>query len=381
MGPQMRNSHIIIHVDHFIGNIAAIREFVGPGIKLSVAVKADAYGHGAVELARAAVAAGVEYLGVASPQEALTLRRSGIASPIILYGLCLPESRRQLIECDVASVAADADTIEDFGRVAADAGRRGRLHLKVDTGMGRIGCPVEEAPELALMIARHPNLELEGLMTHFPSADLPDDDFTKTQIEQFERCLQIILQKGVQPQLVHAANSAGILNYPAAGWNMVRPGILTYGYYPSFDTPRTLVVRPVMELRAPLVFIKKLKAGSSVSYGRTWSSDRDTWIGTLAAGYADGYPRRLSGLSRVLLAGRSYPVVGRVCMDQLMIDLGPKAEVELFEQAVLFGPDPAGPDAWEIAGLAGTIPYEITCGAGRFSRREYRNGRISPPKF
>jgi alanine racemase len=365
----MRNAQLIIHVDHFIGNMAAVRKQVGRQVRLSASLKADAYGHGALRLARAAAEAGADFLGVASPEEAAGIRAAGLATPIILYGLCLPEKRALLAGLDTAAVAADAQSIEEFGRAAA--GRRMRLHLKIDTGMGRIGCSIEEAPGLALMIARHPHLELAGIMTHFPSADEPGDAFTIAQIGRFEACLEAIRKTGVEPGLVHAANSGGILHYPQSWFSMVRPGILLYGYQPAPAAPRPFEVRPVMELKAPLVFIKRIAAGTPVSYGRSWAPDRDTCIGTIAAGYADGFPRSLSNRGRVLIRGRAYPVAGRVCMDQFMVDLGPRPEVERWDDATLFGPDPAGPDAWEVARLAGSIPYEITCGINRQARRTY----------
>jgi alanine racemase len=228
--------------------------------------------------------------------------------------------------------------------------------------MGRIGCAPEDCAALARRIASSPHLVLEGVFTHFSSSDEKDLSFTRGQMEVFSRAVESIRGAGLDPGIVHASNSGAILNYPAAGFSMVRPGIILYGYYPSSDTRRLFTAKPVMEMRAPVLFVKSVEAGTCVSYNRTWTARRKTFIATLGAGYADGYPRFVSNKGRVLIRGESYPVVGRVTMDQTMVDLGPETDVKTGEEAVLFGPDPAGPCAGEIAGIGETIPYEITCG-------------------
>ncbi len=328
-------------------------------------MKADAYGHGALDIARAAERGGADFLGVATPQEGMELRRAGVVMPILLYGLCLPEEHKLLVQHDISAVAVDDPGIEAFEGAAEKLGRPALLHLKIDTGMGRIGCAPEDAVRLAARIASSPFLRLEGVATHFPCSDEKDLGFTRQQIALFRDLVNRIKAAGVNPGLLHASNSGGVLQCPEANFSMVRPGILPFGYYPSREVARPLDIRPVMELRSRVLFLKKVPAGTPISYGCTYRTPAPTWIATLGVGYADGYPRSLSNRGRVLIKGRTYPVVGRVTMDQVMVDLGPQTEIRRYDEAVMFGPDPAGPGAEDLAELAGTIPYEITCGINR----------------
>ncbi|MDR1932681.1 MAG: alanine racemase [Spirochaetales bacterium] len=368
----MRNTCVTIHISNFLHNLGEIRRIVGPRVKISAALKANAYGHGALVMARAAEKGGADFLGVASPAEGAELRGGGIRLPILLYGLALPEEAKIVTENDISASVADEEGLAVFEQAAAACGKKARLHLKIDTGMGRIGCTPQDAPGLARRIAFSSHLVLEGVFTHFPSSDESSPVFTENQIGVFSAAVDAIRKNGADPEIVHASNSGGILQYPAARFSMVRPGIILYGYYPSQDVPRPFTAKPVMELKAPVLFVKKIAAGTTVSYGRGWTAPRETCIATLGAGYADGYPRLLSNKGRVLINGTCYPVVGRVTMDQTMVDLGPQSHVRRGDQAVLFGPDPSGPDAWEIADIAGTIPYEITCGIPLRVRRSIR---------
>jgi alanine racemase len=357
----MRNASVIIHIDNFLYNLGEIRRIAGPGIKISAAVKANAYGHGAVVIAKAAEKGGADFLGVASPAEGAELRAAGIALPILLYGLCPPGEAKMLVENDISAAAAGEEDIAAFEKAAARLEKKARLHLKIDTGMGRIGCTPEDSAALARRVTDSPHLVLEGVFTHFSSSDEEDRRCTQNQIDVFSRTLEALRSGGVNPGIVHASNSGGVLQYPAARFSMVRPGIILYGYYPSAGVPRLFAAKPVMEMRAPVLFVKSVEAGTSVSYNRIWTARRKTFIATLGVGYADGYPRFLSNKGRVLIAGKSYPLAGSVTMDQTMVDLGPETTVKTGEEAVLFGPDPQGPGADEIARVAQTIPYEITC--------------------
>jgi alanine racemase len=361
----MRNSSLIVHIDHFLKNLGEIRRLVGEDVKISASVKADAYGHGAVDIARAAQKGGADYLGIACPEEGAELRKAGISMPVLLYGLCLPAEMALLIDLNISAMVGDEEDIVCFEGRAEKMKTRAKLHLKVDTGMGRIGCRPEKTLTLAKRIAESPHLVLEGFSTHFPSADEKDRSFTAGQIRLFRSLAAEIRSAGIDPGILHASNSGGVLQYPEANFNMVRPGILLYGYYPSKDVSRDLRIRPVMELRARVLFIKRVPPGTPLSYGCTYKTEKETCIATVASGYADGYPRSLSNRGRVLIRGKNYPVVGRVTMDQIMVDIGADPEVRRYDEAVLFGPDPAGPNAEEIAELAGTIPYEITCGISR----------------
>ena len=370
----MRNARLVIHIDNFLHNLREVRRLVGPSVKIAAAVKANAYGHGALVIARAAEKGGADFLGVASAGEGEELRANGIRLPILLYGLCLPEDAQSVVRCEVSAAVAGEEGIASFEKAAAGQGRKALLHLKIDTGMGRIGCAPEEAPRLARRIADSPHLALEGVFTHLPSADEAGRSFTEGQIQAFASTVEDMRRAGIDPGLVHAANSGGILGYPAARFSLVRPGIILYGYYPSEETPWPFTAKPVMELRAPVLFVKKLAPGKTVSYGRAWAAMRETWIATIGAGYADGYPRLLSNKGRVLINGKTYPVAGRITMDQTMVDLGPQARVRPGDEAVLFGPE--GPDAQELARLTGTIAYEITCGISLRVPRNVVSGEI-----
>lgn len=369
----MRATRAIVHLDSLRRNIRIVRNEVGPDVKICMAVKADAYGHGAVAAARTAVEAGVDYLGVATIDEGRELRDAGVAQPVLLFSPCLPEEYPHVADCDLSPMLGSLVEIERLERAAAR--RSVKVHLKIDTGMGRIGCPPEDAASLAGRIAESPRLILEGVCTHFPVADVPDDGFTRRQLAAFETCLADIRSRGIEPALVHAANSGAIIGHPESTLNMVRPGIMLYGYYPSHEQERRLRLEPVMELRTQVVFLKRVARGTRLSYGLTYTVPRNTVIATLPVGYADGYSRLLSNKAEVLIGKRRYPVVGRICMDQCLVDLGPEAPVRLYDEAVLFGPDPDGPDAEEIAGLMNTIPYEVTCLVSKRVPRIYSGDR------
>jgi alanine racemase len=358
----MRNARVTIHVDNFLHNLREIRRIIGPGVKISAALKANAYGHGALVIAKAAEKGGADFLGVASAAEGAELRSGGIRLPVLLYGLCPPEDAESLIAHAVSVAVTDKEGAVCFEKAAVRLGKKARVHLKIDTGMGRIGCLPADAPGLARRIAASPHLVLEGVFTHFPSSDEKDLSYTQRQISVFSSAVEDIRRAGIDPGILHASNSGGILQYPGARFSLVRPGIILYGYYPSGQTLRPFAAKPVMEVNAPVLFLKKAAAGSTVSYGRSWTAENETWIATLGVGYADGYPRLLSNRGRVLINGKTYPIAGRVTMDQTMVDLGPETDVRRGDQATLFGPDSAGPGADELAELVGTIPYEITCG-------------------
>jgi alanine racemase len=369
----MRATRAIIHLGNLKGNIKTIREHSGGGKPICMAIKADAYGHGAVESARAALEAGVESFGVASVREGVELREAGIDAPLILFGIALREELPELVAAGLVALVADEAYTEALDMAARQAGRDLEVHIKVDTGMGRIGCGVGAAPDLAAKIAASSRLRLAGLCTHFPVADSTakgDMAFTEAQIDAFAALGARLEGLGHRGLVLHAANSGAVLFHPRAAFGMLRPGILCYGYAPCDKGDCPLALKPVMELESRAVFVKEVSPGQSVSYGRAWTASRTGYVATIAAGYADGYPRALSGRAEVLIEGRRAPVAGRVCMDQFMVDLGarpcaPEA------RAVLFGPDPEGPDAAELASIAGGIPYEITCGVSKRVPRVY----------
>jgi alanine racemase len=357
--------------------------------RICFSVKANGYGHGALRIAQTALEEGIEYLAVARVQEGAALRGGGITSPIFVYSLVLPEEIDELVRLELTPFVADRDYARRISEAALRRNTVVGVHLKVDTGMGRLGCRPEELPALAEEISGLRGLRLDGVATHFPAADSADASFTEEQMRLFRRAVAETRSRGLDPGLLHAANSGAVVHYPETWEDIVRPGILGYGYYPSTEQSRPVPVRPVMEFQSSLVYIKQVLAGTPISYGVTYRTERSTWIGTVAAGYADGFNRGLSNGFRVLLhesggsdggpedgdgrrpEPRLVPVVGRVCMDQFMVDLGPEPRARRFDRVTLFGPDPAGPSAEDVALRLGTIPYEVTCGVSARVPRVY----------
>ena len=376
--PPLRATRAVIHLNNLKHNIRLIREKVGDDVKICLPVKANAYGHGVVTIAKAACSFGVEYLAVAAVSEGEQLRKNGLKGPIILLNHVLPEETEGLIAQNLIPVAGSCAYLDLLAASACRIGVSLPVHLKVDTGMGRLGCAPDEVLVLARHIQKKESLELTGLCTHFPSADssLPEDRvFTLEQIEIVREITDKLKECGIDPGLIHTANSGGIATLPASSFDMVRPGIALYGYEPVEDMP--LGVKPVMELETRVLFLKKIKKGQSVSYGRTWTAAEDSVIATLPVGYGDGYNRLLSNQGKVLINGRLYPIVGRICMDQCMVDVGNDGAVKLYDKAVLFGPDPSGPSAADIAKQINTIPYEVTCSISPRVPRIYVKQEIS----
>jgi alanine racemase len=372
----MRATRAIIHLDKDAGNILAVKKRVG-GRLICAAVKADAYGHGAVAIARASLEAGAACFGVSAVREGEELREEGITAPVLLFSPSLPAEIPQLIENRLTPFVSDGEYADLLGKAAASAGIRLPVHLKIDTGMGRIGCAPEDAHELARRIAACPSLEYAGTATHLAVADsaAPDDiAYTEKQLDCFKNAVNAIRAAGVDPGIVHAANSGAVILHPGSWFDMVRPGILLYGYNTvgSGGNLPPLRVEPVMELCTNVVLIKRVKKGETVSYGRTWVAKQDTEIAVLPVGYADGLPRLASGKWQAVINGKAYPLVGRICMDQCMVDIGCAAngEVRRWDDAVIFGG--VAPGADELAERIGTIPYEITCNINKRVQRVYQ---------
>lgn len=344
-------------------NLRGVRARVGERLVLA-AVKANAYGHGAVAVARHIERTGAaDRLGVATIGEGIELREAGIALPILKFGPSFPDELAAAITHRVTLTVVDAATIQTAQVAAARADAHIFVHLKLDTGMRRVGSPPAQAVDLARLIDASPNLELEGVFSHLAVSDVPtEDDFTRRQSLLLRSAIEALTAARGRPSIVHLANSGGVLAHPDTWWDMVRPGIMIYGSYPGADTPRTVELRPALTWTSRVSFVKDVAAGESVSYGRTWVAPRDTRIATVPVGYGDGYNRRLSSTGRVLIDGRSYPIAGRVCMDQFMVDLGPGSPVETGSTVVLVGRSGADEiTATEVAQTLGTISYEVTC--------------------
>jgi alanine racemase len=369
----MRATRAIIHLDRLIQNIRMVRQRVGEERLICMPVKADAYGHGSVQAARAALKAGVHYLAVATVDEGILLREQGIDLPILLLSLPQPEEFSDMAANSLIPFVSDREFAADAADAAAKAGQRLPVHLKVDTGMGRVGVSPENAAELAGFIVSRPSLFYTGTATHLAVADSraqADIEFTKKQLTLFGKAISAIKRAGLDPGIVHAANSGGVLFYEDSWFDMVRPGIALYGYSPLGSADTTLPLKPVMELKSKIVFIKKIRKGETVSYGRRWTAPEDTCIGTLPLGYADGLPRALENFS-VRIRDRFYPLVGRVCMDQCMVNLGAETDIGRWEEVTIFGGSAAS--AADLAEKVGTIPYEVTCNISRRVPRIYQS--------
>lgn len=373
-------SYAGVYLSALRANVRAIRGCVRGGAKLCVAVKADAYGHGAAAVSRALQDEGVDCLAVARVAEGAGLRDAGVTLPVLLLGLCGPGEVSDAVACGLTPLVFDRTCIALFDSAARSAGygpgRRFPVHLAVDTGMGRIGCMPEDAAGLAKAVAGSGALSLGGMATHFSVSDsvLPDDRaYTRRQLDAFLYAADSVRGAGVSPGTLHCANSAAILDFPESHLDMVRCGISAYGYYPGDISAEYLArkgaavrLEPCMSLCTRVAAVRDVRAGAEVSYGRTWRADRGTRIAVLPVGYADGVLRRFSPGLSVAINGKAYPVRGRICMDQCMVDVG-SDDVPRWAEAVLFGPERSGAlqTAEDIAAASGTISYEITCGISK----------------
>jgi len=346
------------------GNMREIRRVTAATARVMAVVKANAYGHGAVEVSRVALANGADWLGVARVAEGTALREAGIEAPVLVLGYITPEQCDEVVRRRLTQAVYTREMGLALAEAAARAGTKARVHFKVDTGMGRIGwTEPSRVIQETLELARNPNLEIEGIFTHFAAADAADKQYTQRQFQKFMETIEKLRQNGLEFPLRHAANSAAIMELPETHLDLVRAGIIVYGLYPSDEVDRGRVaLSPVMSLKARVAYVKDVPAGFKVSYGCTYATERDTNIATLPLGYADGYSRLLSSKGEVLLNGRRAPVVGRVCMDQLMVDAGDIPGVKIGDEAVLIGRQNGETiSADDIAARIGTINYEVTC--------------------
>ncbi len=368
---------LIVDLDALNRNVALAAKLAGDRTVM-VAVKANAYGHGLVPVARSIEQAGfAQWLGVATVAEATALRAAGISLPILKFSISLRDEFVEAFAAQVVFTVGDAEGITHLADAAAEAGVAVDVHLNIDTGMRRIGAQPEDAVELARQIVAHDWLRLGGIYTHLPVSDTPEgNDFTRQQFQALATAARAVEEVAGPLTFIHAANSGAILSHDLACTTMVRPGIMVYGSRPDPATPAERAPEAVDRWTSRLSFLKQVQAGETVGYGRTWTAPHDTWIGTVAVGYGDGYSRLLSNKGRMLVGGRSAPVVGRVCMDQTMIDLGPdRPSVRVGDEVVLLGR--SGTEeitVEEIAGLMGTITYEVTCLISPRVTRRYVGG-------
>ena len=343
-------------------NCRRVRELVGPGVAVLAVVKADAYGHGAVPAARAFRQAGAWGLGVSSVAEGVELRRAAVPGPILVLGGLFAGDERDAVEHELAVAVWDAERARSLAAVARRAGRTVPVHVKVDTGMTRLGLDVGAVREFAELVRTLDGLDVAGVFSHFASADAVDTAEARAQATRFERAVAALATGGLRPPLVHLANSAAVLSAPAAHFTMVRPGIMLYGYPPAPHLAARAGVVPAMRLRTAIAQTRRVAAGTPVSYAGTFATTRPSTIATLPVGYADGYHRLASNRASVIVRGRRAPVAGRVCMDHTMIDVTDVPDARAGDPVGLFG-DGIGAD--ELAGWCETIAYEMLTAVGR----------------
>ena len=373
-----RCTKAIIYKDNLKYNLQQIRKYVDPSVKICVAVKADGYGHNAVLTAQIAEELGIDFLAVATVDEALELRNAGIKCNILLLSICTPPEMNDLFEYQITPLVFSEEYIKlliktsDLFCETHNINKKFSVHLAVDTGMGRIGCYPEEAGEQAKLISDSAHLELGGMCSHLAVSDSLSADnqkYTKEQFEQFMLAVENVKAKGINPGICSCGSSAALLNNQETPFDMVRPGIITYGYYPDQITKDYLQsqgkdfdIKPVLALETKVVAIRHFYKGKSISYGRTYTCEEDTDIAVLPIGYADGLLRRFSPGLQVTINGKNYPVVGRICMDQCMVNIGKNnKDVKLWDKVLIFGPRESGAlnTADDLAELGNTISYEV----------------------
>lgn len=348
-----------IDTDAVIHNLECLREIVDESVEIMPVVKANAYGHGLVEMSRVLGEGGIRYLGVATVDEALKLRGAGVEGSILVLGAVLDEEAKVSVRNNITLTLCDRRLLNVLAGIAKGGNECPKVHIKVDTGMGRIGVWHEEAVEFAKDVNAAEGVMIEGIYTHFSSA-ARDNMVTRMQIEAFEDVLAGVEAEGIDIRYRHAANSIGVVDWKKSHFNLVRPGILLFGVYPKENFRKKFKLQPVMGLKTRIVHLKDTPQGRSISYGRTYITQKDTRIATIPIGYADGYGRILSNKAEALVKGQFVRVVGMVTMDQTMLEVGHIQDVQVGDEVVLIGRQgDAEIPIEKIAKLAGTIPYEI----------------------
>lgn len=370
-----------INLDHIGHNVREIARRVGKMTEIMAVVKADAYGHGVFETVPTLLENGASRLAVSMLDEAIQLRELGIKVPILVLSYTDPERAEEIIEYGITQTVFSHDLARSLSKAAMKLGRQAKIHIKIDTGMTRVGfSPGYSAVKDVVEISRLPGIVIEGLFSHFASADEADREYTLLQYERFESIIQELNRIGILIPVKHIGNSGAILQYPSLDLDMVRPGIILYGLYPSDQVDRSVIeLKPAMSLKARVVMVKDVEPGVPVSYGRTYVTKRKSRIATIPIGYADGYSRLLSNTGRMLIHGEYAPVIGRICMDQCMVDVTDiPTEVKIGDEAVIFGKQGNREiTVDEVAALAQTIHYEVVCLIGKRVPRVYlKDGKV-----
>lgn len=355
MPADLRPSRMEISRAALAHNLNAIRNHIGPRKILSV-VKANAYGHGLIECAEVFAKAGTDYFGVALVEEGIALRKSGIAQPILVFGGLTHTQLNDYLDHDLEMTAPSVEKLTAIDAIAARRGQKAKVHLKIDTGLGRIGVQWDRLAPFIEGIKSCNHIDVIGVYSHLATAEEKDTSFAQTQIKRFQTALDELRASGITWQIAHLANSAAIMQLPESYFDMVRPGLALYGVAPSRELENTLPLRPAMTLKSSVVYFKTLPAGSGISYGQTYHTAQQTRIVTLPIGYGDGIHRALSGKTEVIIRGQRHPIAGNICMDQLMVDIGPHGTAYNGDEAILIGD---GISVLDWAEKINTAPHEI----------------------
>ena len=363
-----------INLDAIGYNIRKIREITDKNAKIMAVVKADAYGHGAVEVAKVALYNGADALAVAITDEGIQIRENNIKVPVLVLGYTPEMKLEDCVKYDLIQTVYNLEMAKNISNVAKRLNKIAKIHIKAETGMGRLGfLPSEEAYEDIIKISQMENIKIDGVFTHFATSDSKDKSFTYEQARLFKTFISELEKRNIEIPVKHCANSAAIMDLPQLSFNMVRAGIILYGMYPSDEVNKQrLDIKPAMSLKTQISYIKDEPCGVSIGYGRTYFTKRNSRVATIPVGYADGYSRALSNKGRVLVRGKYAPIVGRICMDQMMIDITDIPNTQIGDEVVLIGKQ--GENAVtveEIADLTGTINYEVVCMIGKRIPRVY----------
>ncbi len=363
--PQGRPTVCLIDHEALQWNFRQIRAKVGSRVKILAMVKANAYGHGSETVAQSLTRVGSDAFGVATVEEGVTLRQAGIVAPIIVVAGFYHDQLEPMLAHSLTAAIYDAKVLSHLEAAMQQLGAPLNIHVKIDTGMGRLGLPAMEIDRWLPLLQNLTALRLEGVFSHFATAESVDGDYTKKQLAIFNDVIKRMSAAGLRPPLFHFANSAATITQPAAYFDMVRPGIMLYGVYPSAPMARLMTLKPVLSWQTQIIQLKNVRAGTSISYGQTFVTKRESMIATLPVGYADGYPRLMSNRGEVLVGGQRAPVAGRVCMDLTMIDVTDIRNVQQGDEVILLGRQRETEiTANEMAGWANTISYEIFTSIG-----------------
>ena len=368
MKPVIRATKVIVNLRAIAQNITQIRKLIGSKVKIMAVVKGDGYGHGAIEISKVALKNGADYIAVAIPEEGQLLRESGISSPILVLGLIMPEEAYKIAKFDLTQTVASAEVLKALDKEGKKVSKKINVHIKVDTGLGRIGMNPNDTVRLAHQAGNFKHIYLEGLFSHFSSIYEKDQSFTKQQLRIFNQVIQDIQCAGIDIPLKHMASGDAAFLIPESRYDMIRPGMLIYGHYRSEELKSTIQLQPAILFKTRVVAVKTVPSGTPIGYGRNFYTNKNTKVVTLPVGYADGYRRNLANKADVLIRGHRARVIGRIGMDMCMVDASEVDNVQPGDEVILLGGEIS---VEEIAGHAGTNIDEVLAGIGKRVPRVY----------